>query len=140
MCDITDKKSNRRTGYKVLAHKEEKFYSTFTGQEISVGQVSKAPRRCKRLWDYWNSNLDYNLLKTFLFYNPLIDGKLFVFNFKKDCKEFIKGGIRATNKVFYDYKLVTVKIIFDGETIVGSYDLCPGIFGSIIKSIEIVKV
>ena len=134
MCDITGK-TRKRTGYKVLALKNDKYYSTFTGQEIKVGKVPMPPVRCNRISDNWSKSLDITPLKQCSFYNKSFVGKTAVFLSLIDAKE--KCTYIAVT-VFKDFQIVIVKIVFSGIVYSGVYD-APIIAGDTIKSIELIK-
>lgn len=138
MCEITDKKSCIRTGYKMLAYRDGKFYSTFTGQEISVGQVPKAPERGNRLCTCWTFELDDRPLKEIIAYNPQFDGKTAAFIRKADCQNQIRST-QYWSEMLSDHELVMVKIVFGNTTYKGQYGSESIIASDVIKSIEIVQ-
>lgn len=136
MCNLSNSKSRLKTGYKVLAIKNDKYYSTFTGQEIKVGIVKKAPKECKRLSHYWSSDIEYGV-EVCGFYNRKFNGKTGVFTFLNDAYILyrnVKYQMRDSN-----YKPVLVKIVFDGIVINGDYRHHPIIAGHTIKSITRVR-
>ena len=134
MCNITNIKTNRRIGYKVLAYDNNKFYSTFTGQEMKVGKVEEPPFRCKKLSDYWNTDLDYNL-KTCGFYNHNFAGKTSAFIDKEEAIYLLNN----INKEMFKFTAILVKITFGSITYKGTYHNIPVICSDTIKSIEIIK-
>jgi len=138
MCELTGKTTNRRTGYKVLAYKDNKFYSTFTGQQIKVGKVPMPPVRCNRLSNNWNDNLDDMTLKTFCFYHKTFVGKTSAFVDKLDAIVLYNN---IKEKILFDNTLevVLTKITFDNTTHIGSYQEYNIIASDIIKSIKIIN-
>jgi len=139
MCELTGNKTKKRVGYKVLAYKDGKFYSTFTGQLFKTGKVKKAPKYCKRLDTYWNGYLDREPLKCQGFYRPFFDGKTSAFTKKSDLN-FLYNRI-AGSCLKRGYKLIKTKITFEGDRFEGYYEIKarPIIAGDTIKSIEIIK-
>ena len=138
MCNITDIKTRKRIGYKVLGYKDNKFYSTFTGQEIKVGRVPRPPRNANRLNNYWTRELDDNTLRTTGFYNKLFAGKTGLFTNIEHAKRMCRY---ITNLATFDdkIKIVLVKIKFDNTTFLGEYSSNEVICSDVIKSIEIVN-
>lgn len=136
MCNLFNSKSRLKTGYKVLAIKDGKYYSTFTGQEIKVGIVKKAPANCNRLSIHWNSDVEAGI-KTSGFYYANFNGKTGAFTSLDDAFDLYKK-VRALMR-YPKYKAVLVKIVFDGIVIEGEYKCAPIIAGDTIKSIRIVR-
>ena len=133
MCDIYGK-TRKQIGYKVLAYKRNRFYSIFTGQEIKIGDVPKAPKNCNTLTTGWNMQLQYDLLKNCKFYKPAYNGNTGAFINLNDAI-----NLTETKEIYEDkYKLVIVKIKFIGTILHGSYNGHAIIAGSKIKSINIV--
>ena len=133
MCTLSNSKSRLKTGYKVLAIKDGKYYSTFTGQEIKIGTVERAPKECVRLNAYWNSDLENIGIKKCVFYNSKFNGKTGAFTSLADCYYLYSEMIDKANRP--DYKLIIVKVVFDGIVINGNYLTTPIIAGNKIKSI-----
>jgi hypothetical protein len=136
MCTLSNSKSRLKTGYKVLAIKDGKYYSSFTGQEMKIGIVKRAPRECKRLSAYWTPDIVYGI-KRCSFYNKKFNGKTGAFTSLADCCYFYSHMINITNES--DYKLIIVKVVFDGIVIKGDYYNTPIIAGNNIKSITKVR-
>ena len=138
MCNINGY-SRKRIGYKVLAVKDGKFYSTFTGQEIKVGAVPLPPEYCKRLSDYWNIYLNDDPLRAKSFYNPEFVGYTSVFTDKDNANKLFSKFKRFTSS----FKPVVVKIEFKGLTAAGTYDFNDDdvniIAGKYIKSITVIN-
>ena len=119
MCNIYHNTTSRkRTGYKILAMKDGKFYSTFTGQEIGIGIVAKVPSNAIRLSAYWNDLIDTEPIETLGFYNPEFDGYSSAFIDEDDAKYLYSKML--DNRLRRNYKLVIVKITFK-TTVTGSY-------------------
>ena len=119
MCNIYHNTTSRkRTGYKILAMKDGKFYSTFTGQEIGIGVVAKAPSNAIRLSKYWNDLMDTTPIEALGFYNPALNGYSSAFIDEDDAK-YLYSRMLATT-LTRNYKLVIVKIMFK-VAIIGSY-------------------
>jgi hypothetical protein len=136
MCNLFNSKSRLKTGYKVLAIKDGKYYSTFTGQAIKVGIVKKAPANCNRLSIYWNSDVEAGI-KTSEFYYANFNGKTGAFTSLNDAFALYR---EVNNLMRYpNYKAVLVKIVFDGIVINGDYGHHPIIAGHTIKSITKVR-
>lgn len=136
MCTLSNSKSRLKTGYKVLAIKDGKYYSTFTGQEIKVGIVKKAPKECKRLSHYWSLDIEYGV-EVCGFYNRKFNGKTGAFTSLNDAFA-LYIEVRALMR-YPNYKAVLVKIVFDGIIINGNYRHHPIIAGHTIKSITKVR-
>lgn len=136
MCNLFNSKSRLKTGYKVLAIKDSKYYSTFTGQEIKVGIVKKAPANCNRLSMHWNLDVDAGI-KTSGFYHHNFDGKTGAFT-SLDHAFDLYIEVRALMR-YPNYKAVLVKIVFDGIVMKGEYRHLPIIAGHTIKSITRVR-
>lgn len=138
MCDITNKKTNRRIGYKVLVYRDGKYYSTFTGQEIKVGKVSMPPTYVKRISSYWNSRVDDHPLCACVFYNAKFKGKTSAFINKQHGERFYLHLSYAT--LFTEGEIVLVKITFINNVFVGEYQGKSIIASDMIKSIKQIKV
>lgn len=135
MCTLTGI-TRRKIGYKVVAIKDGKFYSTFTGQELKVGAVPKAPDTGKRLSGSWSYKAEGNL-KFADFYDSNYDGFTAAFVDKSDAKYLSK---RILSYLIYDtYSIVIVKITFKGLANKGRYDADDIIAGKFIKSMKIIK-
>lgn len=135
MCEIIGK-TNKRIGYKVLAYKNNKYYSTFTGQEIKSGTVPKAPKYCRRLSSFWNDQVVDGRLSSCGFYNKDFANKTSAFidvfyarKLARDIKRYICDG---------SYSIVIVKITFTGVVFYGNYSSCEDniIAGDNIKTIK----
>ena len=139
MCELSGKTTKRRIGYKVLAYKNGKFYSTFTGQQIKIGKVPMPPMICNRISRNWNSDLDDTYLKKLPFYNKDFVGKTSAF-IKLYAAKSLFHDI-TTEVIFNDMDIVLTKITFDNITYTGKYGICndPIIASDTIKSIEIIK-
>lgn len=128
-------------GYKVVAIKDDKFYSSFTGQKFRVGRVSKPPKYCKKLSDYW-ALFNGVSLSARPFYNPSYIGYSSAFVEKADAQEllFRMTKFRAIEE---DYTLIIVKVVFI-TALQGCYDIgyfkrnCPCIAGKLVTKIEVV--
>ena len=132
MCTIYNK-TNRQVGYKVIAVKDDKFYSTFTGQEYKIGKVPKCPNNGTRLSDYWSSAVEFDLKST-MFYNRKYAGFSGAFIDKNSAislLEYIKGLIINDN-----YNIIIAKVIFKGEVHIGDYCNSEIIAGKEFKSIK----
>ena len=138
MCNINGY-SRKRIGYKVLAVKDGKFYSTFTGQEIKVGAVPLPPEYCKSLSYYWNRYLGDDPLTDKPFYNPEFVGYTSAFT-NKDNANKLFSNFKAYSSLC---KPVVVKIEFKDLTAAGTYDFNDNdvniIAGKYIKSITIIN-
>lgn len=138
MCTVTNIKTNRRIGYKALAYKDDKFYSSFTGQEMKIGKVPFPPVIAERLSFSWNNRLDKYPLKSCSFYNSDFAGKTSAFIEKDDAKR-LNDSLIDYCAIRSDYRFVLVKIIFDGDVFLGDYHEDPVIISDTIRSIEIIK-
>ena len=142
MCQLSGKLSDKKVGYvgyKVLAFKDGKFYSTFTSQEISVGAVPFSPAIYQTLSDLWNSYYKNYNFRFAGFYNKDFDGKTSAFIFKYNATELKKRVKNHLKYTYKDYKIVVVKITFSGDVYEGSYNESQIIAGSQIKSMQICK-
>ena len=119
MCNITETTTLKRVGYKVVALKNGKYYSTFTGQELSVGEVPEPPLYCKRLCGYWNTDLDDQPLSTLGFANPKFRGYSAAYITKSDAIDLIDRMRHYF--VASGFKLVIVKIKFKGKVRLNEY-------------------
>lgn len=133
MCNIQGK-TRKQIGYKLLAYKKGKFYSIFTGQQIKIGDVPKAPKMCNTLTSGWSDSLDTKPLKKCGFYDPSYNGNTSAFIKLNNAKELTKN-----KSIYGEYKLVIVKIKLAGNLQYGYYSGYSIIAGNKIKSINIVK-
>lgn len=147
MCKISDELSDVKVGYKVLAYDKDtdKFYSTFTGQEIGVGLVPMPPVRCKRMTNYWNDEIDADLFGSTYVYIHKFAGKTSGFKDVLDAVD-LRGRFYELNEecprdyfLEWDSKYVIVKITFSGDVYKGSYSGSEVIAGSVIESLEIIN-
>ncbi|MBN1183454.1 MAG: hypothetical protein JXB49_14270 [Bacteroidales bacterium] len=148
MCTVYNTITKKRIGYKVMATDGKgNFYSTFTGQQIEVGQVPHPPEYCERLSNFWSTDLNMYPLQRCSFYNKNYVGKTCAFTDKKSARAFYKE--MQLNWPWYgnekSYYLVLVKIKLLGTVYNGSYevyriiDVPDTIVGDHIESITIVK-
>lgn len=139
MCVIFNQKSKVKVGYKMVAiNKEKEVFSSFTGQELTIGKVPLPPTWCKIISSGWNSMLKNNQLKTLGFYNENYAGKTSIFLKLVDAKAFLS----IHKSMDPNYELIIVKIKFDsdvflGEYYVSDYGFCKIIAGNSIKSITL---
>lgn len=121
MCSIS-RKTRRKTvtGYKILAEKNGKFYSSFTGQLFKVGKVKLPPRGIvKRLWNGWNSNLDRIVLHKLPFYNKKFVGKTGVYKKLSSLNNFANfHRIQLT----IGCNLILAKVTLGGNIYLGRHD------------------
>lgn len=145
MCYLTEKtKFKSRTGYKVLAEKNGKFYSTFTGQELKVGKVPLPPKHGKRLSnEFWNRSIDSELFRELPFYRSDFVGKTSIFTNKKSCKH-LYSIMKREEKINDKFNLVMVKMVISenihkGYFIEGFLGDSHNVFaGENINSIEVI--
>ena len=139
MCTISGP-SRKRVGYKFLYMKSGKFYSSFTGQQIKVGKVPKAPLKAKRLTNYWINILDTKIMSNLPFYNPEFDGMTSAFIDKRDAYDFF-NIIASSNFIRFDSAMipVLVKITFRYPIFDGAYNLRRIIASNYINKIERIK-
>lgn len=145
MCKIyTDKITHIKTGYKVIAVKDSKFYSIFLGTEFKIGKVEpidpNADGIFRRITYNWNSGVDYLKPIQWSFYNKDFNGKTAAFINKDDAISLFNLIMRVSVKEGYTIKIA--KIVFKDNTILGSFNIVNDedtqvIAGSIIKSITI---
>lgn len=136
MCTLYDK-TRKRAGYKVLAYKDSKFYSTFTGQEIKIGKVNKAPILCKRLSEHWNQRLENNELIELSFYNSKFNGNTSAFI---DIIDAVNLARKINNYSITNHKIIIAKILFITTVFNGRYEGVDIIAGNKIKSIKLLKI
>lgn len=150
MCNIKEITSEHKVGYKVLARKDGKFYSSFTGQEITVGKVPEIDIHGREKYTYlsyhWNNDVKYLKPLSWSFFKPNFLGKTSAFVDVADAM-LLATPVRDM-LVDHSYEIVVVKITFDGVTYSGEYglgsSLCdrkyvPCIAGDTIKSIEVIE-
>jgi len=132
--------SRKRVGYKFLYMKSGKFYSSFTGQQIKVGKVPKAPLKAKRLTNYWNDLLDTKVMSNLPFYNPKFAGMTSAFINKRDAYDFF-NIIASSNFIRFDSAMipVLVKITFRAPVFEGVYSWSKVIASNYIDKIERIK-
>lgn len=141
MCDINlNEKSRRKVGYKMLAQniKTGQLYSSFTGEPYNTGIVPKPPTYCKRIAS-WNHDLDDFVFETLMFHNKSFEGNSAAFVNIADAKSMLNDmHILNDYQHQYDkeYKLIIVKITFEGTTYKGYYS-ADVICGNNVKSIKI---
>jgi hypothetical protein len=135
MCEIIGK-TRKRMGYKVLAYKNNKYYSTFSGQEIKLGTVPQAPSYCRRLSSFWSDQILDGRLSSCGFYNKKFANKTSAFidvynarRLARDIKTYLSDK---------SYSIVIVKITFTGVVFYGNYSNSEGniIAGDNIKTIK----
>lgn len=135
MCTRTDKISKKRTGYKVLLKKDGKYYSSFTGQRIKVGNVPDPPKHAYRLSGYWSADLDNLRFNKCGFYDSSFAGFTAAYIFKD-------AAIELLSKIVYfvhaGYTPVIVKITF-AVAFVGEYRDNAVIAGTKITKLNEVK-
>jgi len=139
MCTISGP-SRKRVGYKFLYMKSGKFYSSFTGQEIKVGKVPIAPRRAKRLNNYWPNLLDIKVMSDLPFYNSKLAGMTSAFINKRDAYDLF-NDIASSNYIKFDSAMipVLVKITFRYPVFEGAYSWSKTIASNYINKIERIK-
>jgi hypothetical protein len=136
MCKLTEK-TQMRSGYKVLGYKNNKFYSTFTGQQIKVGNVPKPPTRAKRLSSFWTIEVTTEKLRSLLLYNEEFAGKTGAFTNLIDARNI---AIQITDCLIdTKFTIVIVYIVFKGTVYSGAYNYSCIIAGDTIKSMKIIK-
>lgn len=146
MCIVTNIKTNRRIGYKIMAIKQDLkskttlFFSGFTGQEITVGKVPLPPKRCNRLINAWNQDLDIKELKNLAFYNKEMIGKTSAFLSIDDLKKPFISILATASARRIGYRSAIVKITFDKEVFKGTFSGFDVILSSWIKSMEIMEI
>lgn len=136
MCTRSDKISKKRTGYKVLFKANGKYYSSFTGQRIKVGNVPDPPKHAYRLADYWNGDLDNLRFNKCYFYDSSFAGFTTAYIFKDAAIELL-----SRMKVFFvhaGYTPVIVKITF-AVAFIGVYRDNAVIAGTKITKLNEVK-
>lgn len=139
MCIIFNQKSKVKVGYKMVAiNKDKKIFSSFTGQELTVGKVPLPPTWCKIISSGWNSMLRNNQLKILGFYDENYAGKTSAFLELVDAKVCLS----VHKSMDPNYELTIVKIEFDSDVFLGEYDVfdygyCKIIAGDSIKSITL---
>ena len=138
MCEISSTKSKIKSGYKVLAIKDDKFYSTFTGQELNCGIVPKAPEKCNRLSVNWASVIESPTWKTHPLYNPKFDGMTASFVERQDAIHLFMS-LKQLGILLWDYSLCVVYITYKGTVYEGNYGRTTVIAGRHIKTIEKIR-
>ena len=139
MCEIyLDKPSEIKTGYKMLAQNIQtgELFSSFTGLPFNIGVVHKAPVYCKRLANC-NTILDSNDLASVPFYNETYNG------FSAACLTIpealnIRDGMNL-HESSETYRLVIVKITFNGIVHKGMYNGNIIIAGNNVKSLKVLS-
>lgn len=133
MCTLQNE-TKKRKGYKVLAYKANKYYSTFTGQEIKCGTVPKAPDYCRRLSYLWNADAEDTQLSKCCFYSKKFANKTSAFIKLVDAKDLAQSiNLDLVDK---SYSIVVTKILFTGTVFSGLYDSKLIIASDNIKSIK----
>jgi hypothetical protein len=144
MCDLSSETSSIKTGYKMVAMKDGKFYSSFTSQELKPGKVEEAK--------YYNPLADWVYSHIFEreTISPLQLSNLQSF-FKKDFKGYTAAFLNECDAVelLMDksllrryrsvYELMIVKITFSGKVLQGQYNEKPIIAGKYIESIKTIS-
>ena len=148
MCDINfSKKTTDNVGYKVLAYKKGKYYSTFTGQRIKAGDVPLPPKQLNRLSTIWSDDILRKNFSDSIYFDRNVVGFTSVFKDIKEAK-YLKDLMTEEDDM-NDYEIVVVKIKFadDSNNYLGKYNI-DGIFiyfnadiiaGNKIKSIKQIK-
>lgn len=136
MCTRSDKISKKRTGYKVLFKKDGKYYSSFTGQRIKVGNVPDPPKHAFRLSSYWSKDLDYHMFNKCAFYDSSFAGFTTAYIFKDVAIELLSR--MKVCFVYADYTPVIVKITF-AVAFIGEYRDNAVIAGTKITKLNEVK-
>lgn len=132
MCDITSIESEIKTGYKVVLKREDRFFSSFTGQELKPGKVPLPPETYLPPCRWWNQGQIGKNFTQLGFYNPDFVGKTGIFPKLSDCEgEFLIAII--------EHSLTIVKITFSGKVFKGRYNGYDIIAGDTIEEIEEVE-
>jgi len=141
MCEII-KKLRRKSvsGYKIVAHKDGSFYSTFTGQKYEIGKpIEGITDNSRTMSDYWTSAINHKLaeIKLFPFFNKWFVHKTAVFLDREVA--FIMGEeiTHALHTLYNKYDIVLVKMTLTGDIYSGEYDYVNVYAGTQIKAIEI---
>jgi len=143
MCQIIKKlELEAISGYKIVAHKDGSFYSTFTGQKYELNKpIEGIKRRSLRMSGHWTAFLD--LIKTrnvesYGFFNPDFKNKTSVSLSYKAIKTLghdINDNLFQENK---KYDIVLVEMTLGGDIYKGYYKSIPNIYaGTLITKIEI---
>ena len=112
LVDLTDKKE--ATVYKVVAKKDGKYYSSFTGEEFKVGEVKPFQGIANRLAAYWNSSLDYHSFAGQSFYRENYNGKTGGFVTYNDAYHLLTTIINHQKSFHVGGKFVIVEVILGG--------------------------
>jgi hypothetical protein len=136
MCTRSDKISKKRTGYKVILKKDGKYYSSFTGQRIKVGDVPDPPKHAYRLSGYWSSDLDDQIFNKCGFYDSSFAGFTAAYIFKDAAIELLRNMKYIS--IDPDYIPVIVKITL-AVAFVGEYRDNAVIAGTKITKLNEVK-
>lgn len=126
MCYLTNKSPEHEVaGYKVLAKRGGKYFSSFTGLPFSTGQVKIFLYLANRLTNFWNQDLDTKYLYELPFFNSRFSGKTSAFKYIKSATDLIRFIGQFELKTENKYKFVIVKIVFKGEIWEGNYNAEP---------------
>lgn len=123
------------TGYKLVAKKDDKYYSSFTGQELIIGEVPLPPETCTRLSYIWVDDLDKDIFYNLDIFKSSYIGYTSVFHTMEDLyREF--DYVDPSYVVNSEYELVVVKMTLSKELMIGEYEYTKIIAGKYIENIE----
>ena len=143
MCEII-KKLRRKSisGYKIVAHKDGSFYSTFTGQKYELNKPIKGiDEKTFRMSSYWTPYIDTNLelIKECSFYQQSFINKTSV---SLSYNEIFELGEEINMHLFAEYKdydIVLVKMTLGGDIYSAKFHSAIHMYaGTQIKAIKIV--
>jgi len=133
MCEISNELSKVKTGYKIVAVKNRRIYSTFTRQEYKVGKVPLPPKKQNPLTTAFVSS---NNLKNAYYYNHNFAGKTACYTNLYDAIGELP--FQKNEKTNAKYKFKIAKISFRGDVYKGVYKGSYIIAGDTIRSIKII--
>ena len=122
------------TGYKVLAKKDGEYYSIFTGQKVSLGQVQPHPECFNPLTLNWNGVLfDDVKFSSVAFYDPNYVGNTAVFVNYNTVLRFFNHQCTTVEE---GYELALVRITLTNINLMGEFYEDFTLAGSYIVSID----
>jgi hypothetical protein len=120
MCKLLFEKTSIKIGYKVLVKKQDKFYSSYTGQEIKIGKIPNIPKYAKvltKFWNIWHEHAKFNKLPHF---KSEIVGKSSSFIDLNDAENMCKS--MSAYHIRKGYTCCVCKVEYDSENVLlGQY-------------------
>jgi len=141
MCTIIKKlELETISGYKIVAHKDGSFYSTFTSQKYEIGKPIKGITNSSRtMSDFWTSAINLKLakIKKQPFFKKMFVHKTAVFHDRDIAFNMGEKIAHALHTLYKDYDIVLVKMTLTGDIYSGEYEYADVYAGTLIKKIEV---